>query len=186
MKDLKNLGPILEKTSWSILNAVARLIDTLFRLLFGRSPGLASKVPPLRTTASDIMQAIKEAAEPTIPDAYAVAHRPALALHQYVAAKDPAERATVDLTGFTDDQLDWLLSLSDEHLQKLATAGPEACEMALAGKKCGIVDLPLPKPKSEAPIYNVLGAGDLTYESRMAKRIRAYMNECGVPYPITI
>lgn len=186
MKHLKNPLPFIEKTAWSILNAVARLIDGLFRLLFGRSAGLASKVPPLRTRAEDVIQAIRETAEPTAPDAYLAAHKPALALHQYVAAKDPAERALVDLTGFTDDQLDWLLSLSDEHLQKLATAGPEACERALTGKRCGIIDLPMPKPRVAASIYNVQGAGDLTYESRIARRIRAYKNDRGVPYPVAM
>lgn len=186
MKCLKKPLPMLEKATWSLLNTIAKLIDTLFRLLFGRSAGLASRVPPLRTTASDVMQAIKEIAEPTLPDAYAVAHKPASMLHQYVSAKDAAERAIMDLSGFTDEQLDWLLSLSDEHLQKLAVAGPEACERALAGKRCGIVGLPLPRPKSVAPIHNVEGRGEHTYESKMAKRIRAYREDCGVPYPFTM
>lgn len=184
MKYSKSLGPILEKTSWSILNAVAKLIDSLVRLLFGRSPGLASKAPPLRTRTEDVIQAIRETAEPAVPDAYAVAHKPASTLYQYATAKDPLERAVLDLSGFTEEQMDWLLSLSDEHLEKLATAGPEACERALAGKRCGILDLPLPKPK--APIYNVQGSGDLTYESRMARRIRAYRDDCGVPYPLAM
>lgn len=177
MNYIKKSTAFLEKAGWSILQTLAKLIDGLIKMLFGRSLGLASKVPQLKTTAADVAQAIRETAAPTVPDAYSTAHQPALTLYQYVAAKDATERAMVDLTGFTDGQLDWLLSLSDEHLERLAAAGPEACERALGGKKCGIVGLPLPKTKSAASMYNGQGAEAPAYESKMARRIRAYRDE---------
>ena len=41
---------------------------------------------------------------------------------------------------------DWLMSLTNEELVKLAKAGPQVCDRAVRGKRSGIVGLPAPKP----------------------------------------
>lgn len=72
------------------------------------------------------------------------------AVHQYASADDPGVRCVVDLAGLDYQQMDWLLSLKDEHLRKLASAGPRVCELAVAGRRSGIVGLPAPKLEDAA------------------------------------
>lgn len=84
-------------------------------------------------------------------------------------------RATVDLSSLTPKPLDWLFGLSDDDLETLKLAGPAACEKALAGKKRGVVGLPLPMKSGEWHATRKDKAGDApSYKSKIATRVRAF------------
>lgn len=177
----RDLTDTAEKAGWNVLRAIASIIDRIMSMLFGRSPGLASKVPQLSTKAEDVLQAL--AAEPTFtkPEVeYLLAHTPTSVLHYYASATAEA-RATIDLSGLTPEQMDWVFGLSDDDLKKLAQAGPAACEKALAGKKCGVVGLSSPRKSEEqgAPIYKEIAAD--TPKGRLSDRVRAFKEDIFEP-----
>lgn len=61
------------------------------------------------------------------------------AVHQYASAPEPMVRCAVDLTPLDAVQVDWLMSLSDADLAKLARVGPRRCESLARGRQTGIV-----------------------------------------------
>lgn len=121
----------------SILTAIAAIIASIARL-FGYNP--APVVPPAQPsgpTPDDILGRLdRGAGEAPAPNA------PGAVIYTY-ATSDQADRAVLDLAGLTVDQQRWLLSLSDSDLRKLAQAGRVACDRAAAGKRSGVVGLPL-------------------------------------------
>lgn len=66
------------------------------------------------------------------------------AVHQYASAPEPLVRCAVDLTPLDGIQIDWLMSLSDADLAKLAKVGPRRCESLARGKQAGVVGFPMP------------------------------------------
>jgi len=182
---IRDLPAIAEKAGWNALRAIAAILDRILAMLFGCSPGLASKIPTLSTKAEDVLQAL--AAEPTFtkPEVeYMLAHTPTSVLHDYASATKEV-RATVDLSGLTPEQTDWLFGLSDEDLESLAKAGPAACEKALSGKRCGVVGLELPKkPDEVAPVYKKREAEEVG--SKLAKRVRAFKEDVFEPMKLAM
>jgi hypothetical protein len=74
------------------------------------------------------------------------------AVHQYASAPEPMVRCAVDLTPLDNVQIDWLLSLSDADLAKLARVGPRRCESLAMGRQAGIVGFPMPGCRPEASV----------------------------------
>lgn len=171
---IRDLPTVVEKAGWDILRAIAAIVDRILAAIFGRSPGLASKVPQLSTKAEDVLQALAEEPTFTKPEVeYMLAHTPTSVLHDY-ASSSKEGRATVDLSGLTPEQTDWVFALSDEDLESLEKAGPAACEKALEGKKRGVVGLSQPAKPNVAYIYNESPVGDVGSGSKLAKRVRAF------------
>jgi hypothetical protein len=92
-------------------------------------------------TAVDVRDEYEDGYEREAAAAEARASDVGNAVHQYASAEDPGVRCTVDLAGLDYQQMDWLLSLKDDNLRKLAAAGPRACELAVTGRRSGIVGL---------------------------------------------
>jgi hypothetical protein len=74
------------------------------------------------------------------------------AVHQYASAPDPLVRCAVDLTQLDAMQMDWLLSLSDDGLEKLAKVGPRRCDALARGRQAGVVGFPMPGRQLEASV----------------------------------
>lgn len=151
-----------------LLRAVMTLVAVLCRLLGVRPPA----VPPLpvpSTTAEDVRDEYRDAFTRETANDYGFASDLGRAVHQYATATDPGVRCAVDLQGLSMTQMDWLLGLSDDDLQRLATAGPKACELAVSGRKCGVVGLPAPQ---KAPAPAVVDKGAAVRET-LVDRIRA-------------
>lgn len=127
------------KTGWDVLMGLRSDLSRLF----GRSaPPMPEPYIP-ETSADDVLDAYRErfthenAAGGYASDA-------GRAVHQYAAATDPWVRGAVDISGLSTAQTDWLLGLKDADLERLAKAGPKACDLAARGRRCGVVGLPVP------------------------------------------
>ena len=111
----------------AVLQAVHALIAALCRLL-----GLAPPAPPqlvaASVTPSTIMDRYEERLEAALARDHEPVHDAGAAVHQYAAAADPWLRGAVDLGCLSPAQAHWLLSLSGDDLQRLAAAGPLACQ----------------------------------------------------------
>jgi hypothetical protein len=132
----------------AIAAAALKAISSLGRLFSG-----GNYTPPLpieTMTAADVRDEYEDGYEREAAANDARASGLGNAVHQYAAAEDPGVRCAVDLAGLDYQQMDWLLSLGDDDLQKLAAAGPRACELAVTGRRSGIVGLPAPKIEDAA------------------------------------
>ncbi|MEV4606755.1 hypothetical protein MRBLMR1_001712 [Neorhizobium sp. LMR1-1-1.1] len=181
----KDIPAVIEKAALALLTAIAKLIDAIIAAIFGSDSNLAAKVPRLATKAEDVLQALAREPTYTKPEIeYMVAHTPRSVLHEYASAKDLVSRAAVDIRALTPEQTDWLFGLSDEDLDKLAKAGPDACEKALVGKKCGIVGLELPHKPKGVSTYNEPPYSDVVLETELAKRVRDFKTDEFSPFQI--
>ncbi|UVK44395.1 hypothetical protein BPNPMPFG_006310 [Mesorhizobium sp. AR07] len=135
----------------AILKAILAIIAAFCRLLGVASPSMPQPPRPT-TTPEDVAAAYRDEYTREIANDHAHASDVGMAVHQYAAAIDPAIRGAVDISGLSAEQTDWLLGLREEDLQRLVAAGPKACELAVSGKKCGVVGLPIPTtPQIEGP-----------------------------------
>jgi hypothetical protein len=136
----------------AILKAILALVASICRLL-GVAPPSMPQVPRPTTTPEDVRQEYRDEHMREVANDFAHASDIGLAVHQYASALDPAIRSAADISGLSAEQTDWLLGLREEDLQRLAAAGPKGCEMAVTGKKCGVVGLPVPPvaPQIEGP-----------------------------------
>lgn len=78
------------------------------------------------------------------------------------------ERSRVDVSALSVAQRDWLFSLSDDNLRRLANQGEYACENALNGKRCNTVRLPLFKDEKNLKIKSK----EMRQEGTVAHRMR--------------
>lgn len=159
MRSMKSLFSMLTATLQTILNAVLAVVGALCRFL-GIAPPATPALPLPPTTPEDIRDEYRNAHAAGIADN---SHEANLgqAVHRYASADDPGVRCAVDLSGLSPAQMDWLFKLKDEDLQRLASAGPKACELAVAGKRSGIVGLlapstALPEVEGPHPVRNLL------------------------------
>lgn len=148
------------------MSGAAAILDRIARMF---SCGGPTPTPPTTITPEEVRREVMDAYESEADADEVRASDLGLAVHQYASADDPSVRCAVDLSGLNPAQTDWLLSLADEHLWKLAQAGPRACELAVGGRRSGIIGLPL--PELENAVREISGphpARDL-----LAGRIRA-------------
>jgi hypothetical protein len=130
------------------LRGALKVVEHIGRMFSG---GGYTPPPSLHTmTAADVRDEYEDGYEREASAADARASDIGNAVHQYAAATDPGIRCAVDLAGLDYAQMDWLLALSDDDLRKLAQAGPRACELAVTGRRSGIVGLPAPKIEDAA------------------------------------
>ncbi|MBK3745075.1 hypothetical protein G3A39_38435 [Paraburkholderia aspalathi] len=133
-----------------LLMMIAKLIDAILRMLFGASaPSLASRIPQLKTTPEELVDALQTTQADLYERAHILASDVGRSIHMYASAREPLARAAIDLSGLPTEQQDWLLSLSDADLERLAMAGENACDRAAVGKKCGVVGLSKPNERPE-------------------------------------
>jgi hypothetical protein len=129
----------------------------------------------LSTRADDVADEYKDAFTRELSNDHALASDVGMTVHTYAAASDPYIRSAVDVSGLSPDQQDWLLLLSDADLQKLASGGPKACELAVTGKRCGVVGLPVPARAKEPALAGKGGLiRDLLLDRIRASRANAY------------
>lgn len=137
----------------AILQAILGIVAAICRL-FGIRPPSMLRLPIPSTTPEDVRDEYRDEYTREVANDHVRASDVGMAVHQYASQRDPAIRGAVDLGGLSPSQTDWLLGLRDDDLQRLAQAGPKAAELAVTGKKCGIVGLPIPaadKPEIEGP-----------------------------------
>ena len=91
-------------------------------------------------------------------------------VHAYAQAGRDA-RYGIDLDTLPEHVRDWLLTRSEDDLQRLADAGPAKCGLATMGKRSGIVGLELPGEPWSAPGY----AEQLGYRPEVGASIAAQM-----------
>lgn len=128
-----------------LVASILQMIDNVLRAIFGsKAPSLARALS--KVTADDIMNGYRDAAREDVAVNKRAASNIGMAVHRYAAAPTLAERALVDLSSLSDSQRLWLLTMPDEHLERLGSLGAYACEKAALGKKCGVVGLPVPTP----------------------------------------
>ncbi|MFU0507367.1 hypothetical protein [Pseudaminobacter sp. NGMCC 1.201702] len=136
----------------AILHVILSVVGAFCRLL-GIAPPAMPMLPQPSTTPEDVRDEYREAiAAETADNRYA--NDLGKAVHRYASAGDPDIRSAVDLSALSPAQMDWLLGLGDEDLKRLATAGPKACELAVLGKRSGVVGLAAPAataPEIEGP-----------------------------------
>ncbi|TPK91483.1 hypothetical protein [Mesorhizobium sp. B2-4-17] len=125
----------------AILRAILAVIAAFCRLLCVAPPSMPQLAQPT-TTPEDVRNEYRDEYTREVANDFAHASDVGMAVHQYASALDPAIRGAVDISGLSPAQTDWLLGLREEDLQRLATAGPKACELAVSGKRCGVVGLP--------------------------------------------
>jgi hypothetical protein len=128
----------------AIEKAILAVLMLIAKIFGGKPPAMPSR-GSLPTTTDDVADTYRDSYTREVANDHAMASDIGMAVHQYATAGDPGVRCAVDLEGLDLDQMGWLLSLSDGDLAKLATAGPKACELAVTGKRCGIVGLPTPQ-----------------------------------------
>lgn len=136
--------------SKAMLKAIAQAVLAIVRLickLFGRPGPAMPSAGSLPRTTNDVADTYRDSYAREVEAGLAYASDLGRAVHQYATADDPGVRCAVDLAGLDLDQMGWLLSLSDDDLQRLAAAGPKACELAVTGKRSGIVGLSVPEPR---------------------------------------
>ena len=124
------------------------VLDRIARL-FGGGGSQVPK-PPTALPAEEVREEYEDAFEREAAADAAVASDLGHAVHQYASADDPGVRCAVELGGLSHSQMDWLFALSDEDLRRLAQAGPKACEKAVAGRRSGIIGLPVPAIENAA------------------------------------
>ncbi|MBX3576206.1 MAG: hypothetical protein KF723_03280 [Rhizobiaceae bacterium] len=129
----------------AVLNAVYAVVAALCRLLGVRPPSVPQITPPAATPAS-VMDRFESALDRKIERTHTPVSDIGAAVHQYASARDPYIRGAVDLTCLSAAQAGWLMGLSDADLERLAAAGPVACQRAVTGKRSGIVGLPEMRP----------------------------------------
>jgi hypothetical protein len=72
-------------------------------------------------------------------------------VHRYaMATRD--ERDEMDVEQLPEHLQSWLLSLDERQLLKLATSGVQVCERVIAGRRTGIVGLPIPDETDYEPL----------------------------------
>lgn len=125
-----------------IIASILQMIDALLAAIFGKK-ALSLARALATVTTDDVMRDYRDATEEQFDFARKAASELGNTVHRY-ATVSSAERALVDLAALSDTQRDWLLTMSDENLSRLATLNAYACERAASGKKCGIVGLPVP------------------------------------------
>jgi len=149
------------------LAGVAAALDHIARLFGGGRPPV--QTPPPALTSDEVREEYVGAYEREAAADADHASDLGQAVHQYASAEDPRVRCAVDLGGLKPAQMDWLLGLRDEDLCRLAQAGPTACERAVAGKRSGIVGLPMPAIESAAHQFE----GPHPVRNLLADRIRS-------------
>lgn len=127
----------VEKLITSVLNAILRQFGM-------RMPAASRELPAVSKRPSDIIAEIQSQISSTgagdqkllkpTTDAGHILYR--------FARMRPEERAIMDLSALTVDQQNWLLLLSDAHLEQLARIDLDGCTRAMSGKRCGIRGLP--------------------------------------------
>lgn len=138
------------KNVWTLIAAFIRLPFALmfafFRglaVLLGMAPPANTATAPIPDPAEDIVRRL----EATRPSEGFVPPAAGAAVHAYASAADGRERAQVDLSALSADQVLWLLGLSAADLDRLARVGPKGCDRAAAGRPSGVVGLPRPGRK---------------------------------------
>ena len=149
---MKNLLLMPFKAAFEVFKFLEQLlvgiVNTILQI-FGMKPiPTPNRVNPLLEksageTVSEVDKILSSARVPSASDTKLLkpTTEAGLALHRYASASN-GQRATMPLNELTDEQLIYLFKLSDHDLKRLATAGVDACTKAIAGKKCGIGDLP--------------------------------------------
>lgn len=143
MKTILSAALAMVQAVLAAMDAVLKAIFLLFGVRSGAST--ARPVPQISTRAKEV----EDALENSIMDQKSLDYRLSLKagaggiVHQYASVM-PELRSTVDLGALSIKQQDWLLMLSDRDLKRLAQAGPDACELAVSGRRSGIVGLPVP------------------------------------------
>lgn len=133
----------------SLLRAIWAIV-TAFCQLLGIAPRPAPRIPQPAVTPESISRDTEREYQARRKRDHVAASDIGLAVHRYAAASGAEARSAIDLTGLTDEQYDWLMKLSNDDLERLATAGPAACERAVNGHRCGIVGLAVPRERSVA------------------------------------
>jgi len=141
----KGLTALGLRVTQAILTGVYAVIAALCRLMGVRPPAAPQIAPPAATPAA-VMERYESALDRAIERDHAPVSDRGAAVHQYASARDPYIRGAVDLTCLSAAQAGWLMGLSDADLQRLAVAGPVACQRAVTGKRSGIVGLPELRP----------------------------------------
>lgn len=159
-----------------LLMMIARMLDAILKLLFGAgAPSLARRLPQVSTTPEDVVDAYKDTLSEMNGRARKMASDIGRTIHTYACATEPLVRAAVDLSGLTLEQQDWLMSLSDDDLARLATAGQVACDKAAAGKRCGIVGLSKPALATMQPVPTDPETGSVPrFDHSLARRVKAH------------
>jgi hypothetical protein len=147
------------------MSGVAAALDRIARMFGGGGPAL----PPPAITGEDVRGEVLDAYEREAAADEARASDVGMSVYQYASADDPGVRCAVDLGGLSRIQMDWLLGLTDDHLRRLAKAGPRACEMAVSGRRSGIIGLPVPALENAA--YEIEGPNPI--RDLLADRIRS-------------
>lgn len=145
MRALKTISLMPKMLIRAVMQAVMAIVGLICRFFGGRGPAMPAEAS-LATTADDVADTYHDSLRRETANDHALTSDCGLAVHQYANAADPGIRSAVDLGGLDRTQMNWLLTLSDSDLAKLAAAGPKACGLAVAGRRCGIVGLPLPQP----------------------------------------
>lgn len=140
----RSLAATVAQMTAALLRAIHALVAALCSLLGLRAPAMPQMLMP-STTPEDVRNEYRAARCEEDSDDHAFTSDVGMAVHQYASQPDPAIRSAVDLTGLSDAQTDWLLGLGDNDLQRLAAAGPRACELAVTGKRSGIVGMTGPE-----------------------------------------
>ena len=135
------------KNLWALITSFIRLPFALLlsgcrwlAVIFGMAPAANTRIAPIPDPAEDIARRL-EARRPE--DGFTP---PAVgeAVHAYASAADGAERAHVDLSALSADQVMWLMGLGKADLDRLAQVGVKGCDRAAAGKASGVVGLRRP------------------------------------------
>ena len=119
------------------MNDIARLL--------GRRPCEPRELPKVDTSSDDVTEIFNDEYQREVALDRDSASDVGQVVHQYASQPDPVVRGVVDLAGLQPYEIDWLLSLSEADLHKLAAAGPRACQLAIRGRKCGIIALSVPR-----------------------------------------
>ena len=128
----------------TIMRAIRTMILSFCHLvarIFGIMPPTNTMADaPIPDPAEDIRQRLEglDEKEGFVPPKIGTA------VHAYASASNASERSQVDLSALSTEQLIWLTGLSFSDLERLAKVGPNACERAASGRKCGVVGLPVP------------------------------------------
>ncbi len=131
----------------AILTAVYALLRAICGLFGIRSPA-PPQLPMPGATPTSARDQVRDSFEAAVTRDLQPTSDVGMAVHRYASSKSWG-RIDIDLTGLSPAQFAWLVKLTDADLEKLAAAGPKACERAVTGKRCGIVGLPLPQSHQE-------------------------------------
>lgn len=175
MQFLKSTMDFAAQLAKAIMKLVMALITSICRL-FGVQPPVSRGRPEISTKPADLEDAYRKAHSREMCKGLDLVSDIGSSVHRYAAAPEPMIRSAVDLSALTPSQQDWLMMLSEDDLRRLAKAGPQACERAASGKRCGIVGLtPYREPSPEPIRARTADIRDLMYE-----RIR--QNRHGLAY----